>query len=448
MHFMPTPHPDPCTCAGDIHRMTANHTLRDVQRALAAAAALAHDARRLEPTVADVAAVLEQAPTTDNIPTAASIGVDTVGGYHALRRRLTRLLGAASQRSDALASLGVQPPSGALLYGPSGNGKSCILASIAAECGWPVLSVKGSQLYGAYVGETEASVRELFRKARACAPSILLLDEIDSLGGSRGDVGSAEDGGGGSVSQRALSTLLNEMDGVGVAGPTLRSERARSTDDQPAPPRRVVLIGLTNRPEMVDAALLRPGRLEQLLYVSYPTKDEREEVLRAHARSLPLSPRVLLPRLAERTERFSCAALAALCREAALQALARHTRKPTRRRGADLEADTRRASDTTPSDESTGDDTDDGTDDDGGDNEDNKDSDDGEGGGNSDDSDENEDDGEPSLMRDGSQVALDHALTIRLIDLSRAARIVRRQQVLSPSAHAQMLQKFAAFARQ
>ena len=203
-----------------------------------------------------------------------------------------------------------------------------------------------------------------------------------------------------------------------------------------------------SRPEMVDAALLRPGRLEQLLYVSYPTKDEREEVLRAHARSLPLSPRVLLPRLAERTERFSCAALAALCREAALQALARHTRKPTRRRGADLEADTRRASDTTPSDESTGDDTDDGTDDDGGDNEDNKDSDDGEGGGNSDDSDGNEDDGEPSLMRDGSQVALDHALTIRLIDLSRAARIVRRQQVLSPSAHAQMLQKFAAFARQ
>ena len=243
---------------------------------------------------------------------------------HQVRARLQRLLTTMQSAAGAggVTPLGVPPPSGALLYGPSGNGKSLLASCLAAACGWPTFCVKGSQLFGAYVGETEAAIRELFRKARENAPSIVLLDELDAIGGSRGDLGEAsEQGGGGTAMERALSTLLNEMDGVGIAGPKFGcvGDDAGAVSGIPA----VFLLGLTNRPELIDAALLRPGRLEQLLHVPHPNLEEREAILGVHTRHLTLGDEVNLASIAERTERFSGAALAALCRETTMQALAR-----------------------------------------------------------------------------------------------------------------------------
>ena len=187
------------------------------------------------------------------------------GSHRALREKLRLLLTAVNEavkRSGGLGSLGIDPPSGALLFGPSGVGKSHLMAEVSAACGWPVVVTRGTQLYGAYVGETEAAIRELFRKARERAPCLLLLDDIHALGRSRGN--SMQEGeGGGSVAERALSTLLNEMDGVGVAGTKVRGD----VSAMPPQARPVFFVGLTNRPELVDAALLRPGRLEQLLCV-------------------------------------------------------------------------------------------------------------------------------------------------------------------------------------
>ena len=137
------------------------------------------------------------------------------GGYTVLRARLERLLQLNADYAAAGASgstLGMlQPPSGVLLYGPMGNGKSMLAKGLAAACGWPVLNVTGSSLYGKYVGETEANIRNIFRTARERAPSLIIFEDLDALGASRGGLGDESDAGGGSsVGERALSTLLNE----------------------------------------------------------------------------------------------------------------------------------------------------------------------------------------------------------------------------------------------
>ncbi|KOO29333.1 hypothetical protein Ctob_002204 [Chrysochromulina tobinii] len=169
------------------------------------------EARRAVPSVLLLSELGLLAPAA---PASSGAGADSEGGVHTQ----------SAAGTGGVTALGVAPPSGALLYGPSGNGKSLLASCLAAACGWPTFCVKGSQLFGAYVGETEAAIRELFRKARENAPSIVLLDELDAIGGSRGDLGEAsEQGGGGTAMERALSTLLNEMDGVGIAGPKFGS---------------------------------------------------------------------------------------------------------------------------------------------------------------------------------------------------------------------------------
>jgi SpoVK/Ycf46/Vps4 family AAA+-type ATPase len=330
--------------SGPIHaptlsRLTAGYSLRDLRRLLTAIF-LRAAARDSTPTWDDAKAMIRSLRPSDAsslLALPAITGAESTwarfGGYDSLKARLERLLQvqlahASAARSpsigadgEAVATLGVlQPPSGALLYGPPGNGKSLLAASLADATGWPALVVKGSQLFGAYVGDTEASIRELFRTARERAPSIIVLDELDALGASRGEIGdSGGDGhGSSSVAERALSTLLNEMDGVGVSGPAL----AGVGSDVARPP--VFLIGCTNAPELVDSALLRPGRLEQLLYLPYPDHTSREAVLRVHASRLPLHGDVELSAIASETEGLSCAALAALCRGAAQHTLARH----------------------------------------------------------------------------------------------------------------------------
>lgn len=241
-----------------------------------------------------------------------------VGGYAAQRARLQRLVEWPQAQGGHSRRLGVEPPSGALLYGPSGNGKSLLVHALASSCGCTVLSAKGSQLFGEYVGDAEASIRALFQQAREAAPAIVFIDEIDALGAKRG---AASDGGDGAVAERALSTLLNEVDGVGREG-------ARGEGAGEAARSFVFLLGCSSRPEMIDAALLRPGRMEQLIYVPPPDAAHRRAVLAVHAAGLPLAAPLrlddLTDELAARTERFSCAALAALVREAALRSLARH----------------------------------------------------------------------------------------------------------------------------
>jgi transitional endoplasmic reticulum ATPase len=197
---------------------------------------------------------------------------------------------------DTFTRLGVQPPRGVLLYGPPGCGKTYLVKAIAGTGRANVLSVKGAELLSKWVGESERAVRELFRRAREAAPTLVFLDEVDALAPVRGQ---ASDGG---TTDRVVAALLTELDGVESL-------------------RNVVVVGATNRPDLVDAALLRPGRLERLVYVPPPDGSARAEILRASSRTVPLAPDVDLAALASTLDGFSAADCAALIREAALAAM-------------------------------------------------------------------------------------------------------------------------------
>ncbi len=183
-----------------------------------------------------------------------------------------------------------------LLYGPPGCGKTFLVKAIAGTGKANVLSVKGAELLSKWVGESERAVRELFRRAREAAPTLVFLDEVDALAPMRGQ---ATDGG---TTDRVVAALLTELDGVESL-------------------RNVVVIGATNRPDLIDPALLRPGRLERLVYVPPPDAGGRAEILRASAKTVPLAPEVDLAALAGELDGFSAADCAALIREAALAAM-------------------------------------------------------------------------------------------------------------------------------
>jgi transitional endoplasmic reticulum ATPase len=183
-----------------------------------------------------------------------------------------------------------------LLYGPPGCGKTYLVKAVAGTGKANVLSVKGAELLSKWVGESERAVRELFRRARQAAPTLVFLDEVDALAPVRGQ---ASDGG---TTDRVVASLLTELDGV-------------------EPLRNVVVVGATNRPDLVDPALLRPGRLERLVFVPPPDAAARAEILRAAARGVPLASDVDLDGLAGELDGFSAADCAALIREAALAAM-------------------------------------------------------------------------------------------------------------------------------
>ncbi len=253
------------------------------------------------PTVAmeDFEAALEVVrPTSmaDSTLEVAAVTLDDVGDMVEVKQVLTESVLWPLTYPDTFARLGVQPPRGVLLYGPPGCGKTYLVKAIAGTGRANVLSVKGAELLSKWVGESERAVRELFRRAREAAPTLVFLDEVDALAPIRGQ---ATDGG---TTDRVVAALLTELDGVEAL-------------------RNVVVIGATNRPDLVDAALLRPGRLERLVYVPPPDADARAEILRASARSVPLDPQVDLVALAEALDGFSAADCAALIREAALAAM-------------------------------------------------------------------------------------------------------------------------------
>jgi SpoVK/Ycf46/Vps4 family AAA+-type ATPase len=222
-----------------------------------------------------------------------------VGGLEDVKARLREAVEWPTRRAAALAAAGARPPRGVLLYGPPGCSKTLLARAAAAEARVNFLSVRGGELLSAYVGASERAVAALFRRARASAPALVFFDEVDALAGDRGG------GGGGSGSgSRAVSQLLVEMDGC-------------------QPSLGVVVLAATNRPDRVDPALLRPGRLDLLLHVRPPSAQERAEILRLKLRRTPLEDGTDLGEVARRAERCTGADLAAVAREAAVLALER-----------------------------------------------------------------------------------------------------------------------------
>ncbi|MET8147517.1 AAA family ATPase [Actinoplanes sp. NPDC049668] len=226
----------------------------------------------------------------------AQVTLDDVGDMAEVKQTLTESVLWPLTYPDTFARLGVQPPRGVLLYGPPGCGKTYLVKAIAGTGKANVLSVKGAELLSKWVGDSERAVRELFRRAREAAPTLVFLDEVDALAPTRGQ---ATDGG---TTDRVVAALLTELDGVESL-------------------RNVVVIGATNRPDLIDPALLRPGRLERLVFVPPPDAAARAAILRASARSVPLDGAVDLDELGAALEGYSAADCAALIREAALAAM-------------------------------------------------------------------------------------------------------------------------------
>eukprot|EP00741_Cyanophora_paradoxa_P002014 tig00000525_g1953.t1 len=219
-----------------------------------------------------------------------------VGALQDVRAELEIAVVQPIRQPERFAALGLSVPAGVLLYGPPGCGKTLLAKAIASESGANFISVKGPELLNKYVGESERAVRQVFQRGRASAPCVVFFDELDALCPRRG--GDASSG----ASERVVNQLLTEMDGV---------------DGRQS----VFVIAATNRPDMIDPAMLRPGRLEKLLYVPLPGLDGRLSILRALTRRTPMNPDVELDSLAPRTAGFSGADLAALTREACVSAL-------------------------------------------------------------------------------------------------------------------------------
>jgi transitional endoplasmic reticulum ATPase len=240
--------------------------------------------------------VVRPTSMADSTLDVSAVTLDDVGDLVEVKETLTESVLWPLTYPDTFARLGVSPPRGVLLYGPPGCGKTYLVKAIAGTGKANVLSVKGAELLSKWVGDSERAVRELFRRAREAAPTLVFLDEVDALAPIRGQ---GTDGG---TTDRVVAALLTELDGVESL-------------------RNVVVIGATNRPDLIDPALLRPGRLERLVYVPPPDADARTAILRAASKSVPLDADVDLAGLGADLDGFSAADCAALIRESALAAM-------------------------------------------------------------------------------------------------------------------------------
>ncbi len=218
-----------------------------------------------------------------------------IGGLENVKQELIEAVEWPLKHPEAFTRLGVKPPKGILLYGAPGTGKTLMAKAVANESEANFISIKGPELLSKWVGESEKAVREIFKKARQTAPTIIFFDEIDSLVPRRGSSSDSN------VAERVVNQLLTEIDGL------------EDLHD-------IVIIGATNRPDMVDPALLRPGRFDRIILTSVPDKKARFEILKLHTKGMPLKD-VDVDYLAEETEGFVGADIEALCREAAMLAL-------------------------------------------------------------------------------------------------------------------------------
>jgi len=235
---------------------------------------------------------------------------EDIGGLVDVKRELRETVTYPVEHADKYRKFGMKPSKGTLFYGPPGCGKTLLAKAVANECGSNFISVKGPELLTMWFGESEANVRELFDKARAAAPCILFFDEIDSIAKTRGS------GGGGGASEagdRVINQILTEIDGVGSSKP-------------------VFVIGATNRPDILDPAVTRPGRLDQLIYIPLPDLGSRLSIFTAALRKSPVSEGVDLNDMAKVTHGFSGADITEICQRAAKLAISESINEDLERR--------------------------------------------------------------------------------------------------------------------
>jgi transitional endoplasmic reticulum ATPase len=223
---------------------------------------------------------------------------DDVGGLNKVKENLQEAVEWPLKHPERFTKLGIKPPKGILLHGPPGCGKTLLARAVATESQANFISIRGPEVFSKWVGESEKAIRETFRKARMAAPSIIFFDEFDALVPARGAGGDSR------VTERVISQLLTEIDGL----ITLQN---------------VLVIAATNRPDIIDPAVLRPGRFDRRVYVPPPTEEARLKILEIKTQDMPLDDSVNLNNLASKMGGYSGADIEAIAREAAIHALRR-----------------------------------------------------------------------------------------------------------------------------
>ena len=221
-----------------------------------------------------------------------------IGGLDKVKEELKEAVELPLKKPEAFEKMGIRPVKGVLLVGPPGTGKTLLAKAVATERESNFISIKGPEVLSKYVGESEKTVREIFRKARLAAPCIIFIDEIDSIASARG----AEDEFDSGVSRRVVDTLLTEMDGL-------------------AGLKNVVVLAATNRPEAIDPALLRPGRFDRIIEIPMPDAETRLAIFKVHTKNMPLDKSVNLEELANQTDGYTGAEIENICREAGMNAI-------------------------------------------------------------------------------------------------------------------------------
>ena len=234
----------------------------------------------------------------ENVVEVPNVSWKDIGGLEDVKKELYETVQYPVEHADKFLKFGMQPSKGVLFYGPPGCGKTLLAKAIANECGANFISIKGPELLTMWFGESEANVRELFDKARAAAPCILFFDEMDSIAKARGGQG----GGSSEAGDRVINQILTEIDGVGAR-------------------KSVFVIGATNRPDILDNAVTRPGRLDQLIYIPLPDYGSRLSIFNANLRKSPVAEDVDREALAKATEGFSGADITEICQRAAKNAI-------------------------------------------------------------------------------------------------------------------------------
>lgn len=242
--------------------------------------------------------VCDPSTLRDNKVEVPNVKWEDIGGLEETKRELQEMVRYPIEHRHLFERFGMQASRGVLFYGPPGCGKTLMAKAIANECGANFISVKGPELLNMWFGGSEANVRNLFDKARAASPCILFFDEMDSIARSRGSGG----GGSSDTSDRVINQILSEIDGMG-SGKTL------------------FIIGATNRPDILDPGIMRPGRLDQLIYIPLPDKESRVSIFKANLRKSPIAEDVNIQTLADATDGFSGADITEICQRAAKNAI-------------------------------------------------------------------------------------------------------------------------------
>ncbi len=255
--------------------------------------------KKLEVTREDfVSALIEVEPSAmrEVIVETPKVKWDDIGGLSEAKEEIKEAVEWPLKHSDAFKRIGIEPPKGVLLYGPPGCGKTLLAKAVANESGANFIAIKGPEIFSKWVGESEKAIREVFKRAKQVAPCVIFFDELDSIAPKRGMFSGSH------VTESVVNQILAELDGI---------EKLE----------KVVVIGATNRPDMIDPALLRPGRFDKLIYIGIPDKEQRKKIFEIHTKKMPLAKDVDLDKLVEKTDGYTGADIAALCKEAGLVAL-------------------------------------------------------------------------------------------------------------------------------